>query len=144
MARYTTTVATNWSADEAFDYMADLRNFEEWDPGVKSSKIVTGDTAGLDAEYDVTVGFTTLRYVTKEFQKPRRAVVEAKSPVLRSYDVIEIAETSNGCEVTYDAILELNGPLKLADPLLGLVFARIGDKASAGLVKALSGTKVSS
>jgi len=41
--------------------------------------------------------------------------------------------------VTYDAELTLNGLLGLADPLLGLSFKRIGDRAAAGLIRALDG-----
>ncbi len=44
--------------------------------------------------------------------------------------------------VTYDAELKLNGLLGLADPLLGLSFNRIGDRAATGLVRALDGKKV--
>ena len=40
MARYTVSVRTSMSPEEAFDYMADLRNFAEWDPGVVSSERV--------------------------------------------------------------------------------------------------------
>jgi len=40
------------------------------------------------------------------------------------------------------AELTLNGPLGLADPLLALVFDRIGDKAAAGMVDALDGKKL--
>jgi len=142
MARYTTTIATPWPAEKAFDYMADLRNFAEWDPGVKKSVLSEGTEPGLDAEYDVTVGLTTLTYVTREFDAPRRTVAEAKSTVLRSYDVIEVTPTDSGCEVTYDARLELNGPLGLADPLLGIAFDRIGDRAAAGMARALDGAKI--
>jgi len=142
MARYTTTISSPWSAEKAFDYMADLRNFAEWDPGVKSSKISKGTEPGLNTEYDVTVALTTLTYVTKEFDRPRRTVAEANSSVLRSYDVIEVTPTSDGCEVLYDAELTLNGPLALADPLLALAFNRIGDKAAAGMVDALDGKKL--
>ena len=39
--------------------------------------------------------------------------------------------------MTYDAELLLNGVLGLANPMLGLVFNRIGDRAAAGLSKAL-------
>jgi hypothetical protein len=35
--------------------------------------------------------------------------------------------------VTYDAELRMNGLLKVVDPLLGLMFKRIGDRAVAGL-----------
>ena len=55
MARYKTTVRSPWTADKAFEYMADLRNFAEWDPGVSASKIVEGGAPGLDAAYDVKV-----------------------------------------------------------------------------------------
>lgn len=143
MARYTTTVRSPWPADKAFHYMSDLRNFAEWDPGVSSSELVKGAEPGPDAAYDVKVTGTELRYETKEFETPTRTVVEAKSKLLRSYDIIEVVPTDTGCEVRYDATLELNGLLMLADPILRLVFKRIGDRAAAGMEKALAGTKVS-
>ena len=122
MPRYTVTVKTDRKPDEVFAYLSDLMNFAEWDPGVKRSTLVVGDEPGVDAAYDVTVSGTTLRYVTLEYEAPRRAVLEAKSFFLRSYDIIEVVEVDDGCEVTYDATLDLNGLLGLADPLLGLVF----------------------
>ncbi len=142
MARYVATIRSPWSPERAFDYMADLRNFEEWDPGVRSSTLVAGDEPGLSATYDVKVSGTELRYETREFDPPARTVVEARSKRLRSYDVIDITERDDGCEVVYDATLELNGVLKVADLLLGLFFRRIGDKAAAGMERALEGQKV--
>ena len=142
MARYITTISSPWDAQRAFDYMADLRNFADWDPGVKSSKITSGSKPAVGTEYDVTVALTKLTYVTKEFDRPLRTVAEAKTPLLRSYDIIEVRETDDGCEVSYDAELTLNGPFGLADPLLGLAFGRIGDKAAAGMAQALEGTKI--
>ena len=38
MARYMTRVRTDMAPSEAFAYMADLRNFAEWDPGVTSRR----------------------------------------------------------------------------------------------------------
>lgn len=142
MARYRTTIASPWSAEKAFDYMADLRNFADWDPGVKSSKITKGDEPGVGTHYKVTVALTTLTYITNKFSRPNRTVAEAKTPLLRSYDIIEVTETDQGCEVMYDAELTLNGPFGLGDPLLGLAFRRIGDKAAAGMATALEGTKM--
>ena len=37
MARYVTKVRTPRSVEDAFAYMADLRNFAEWDPGVTAA-----------------------------------------------------------------------------------------------------------
>ena len=122
--------------------MADLRNFEEWDPGVKQSRMTAGTEPSVGAEYTVKVALIDLTYVTKECDAPTRTVAEAKTATLRSYDIIEVTETADGCEVFYDARLTLNGVLGIADPLLGLAFGRIGDKAAAGMAKALDGTKI--
>ncbi len=47
-----------------------------------------------------------------------------------------------GCEVTYDATLELNGVLKIGDAILRPFFNRIGNKAAAGMEQALEGTRL--
>ena len=44
--------------------------------------------------------------------------------------------------MTYEAVLTLNGLLGLANPLLGIAFGVIGDRAAAGLVGALGGQKI--
>ena len=49
-----------------------------------------------------------------------------------------------GSVVTYDAELRLNGPLAVFDLGLRLVFDRIGDRAAAGLRRALQGEAVPS
>ena len=56
-----------------------------------------------------------------------------------SLDTMTFSATqSGGTCVTYDATLTLNGPRSALDPLLGLAFGRIGDRAAAGLRAALS------
>ena len=70
MARYVTTVRTTRSPEDAFAYVADLRNFAEWDPGVVAAEQVEGQGIGSDAAYEVTVKNPgrdiTLRYRTVE------------------------------------------------------------------------------
>ena len=142
MARYVTTIASPWSAEQAFEFMADLRNFEKWDDTVSSSTLIEGDEPGLGATFRVKVMAAELDYVITEYAAPTRAVAEATTRLLRSYDVIEIAATDDGCEVTYDATLELRSILGIANPLVGLFFDRIGDRASKGLATTLEGTKI--
>ena len=147
MARYVTRVATPLAADDAFAYVADLTNFAEWDPGVRRSIQVDGDGTGLGAAYDVTVAAVprdlTLRYEVVEHDAPRSSLVVARSTVFTSTDRITVApDDDGGSIVTYDAELTLNGPLGLFDPVLRLAFGRIGDRAAAGLRKALDGTAV--
>ena len=147
MARYVTLVRSPMSADEAFAYMADLRNFAEWDPGVTRVEQVAGDGGGADAVFDVAVkgvgGDLVLRYETREHEAPTRLLVEARSRAFTSIDVVTVEADGDGSVVTYDAELRLNGILGLGDPVLRLVFGRIGDRAASGLRRALDGVEVS-
>lgn len=144
MARYVTTVRTPCSPEDAFAYIADLRNFAEWDPGVAAAEQVEGQGIGPDAAYDVTVKNPgrdiTLRYRTVEFDAPRMLRVVATSWMFTSDDRITVEPDGVNSLVTYDAELRLNGLLRLGDLGLRIAFGRIGDRAAAGLRKALNGT----
>jgi hypothetical protein len=84
----------------------------------------------------------TLRYKTTEYSAPDSLKLVARSTFINSFDTIEVTGTPSGCDVSYDAIVELNGPLRLTDPVFGLIFKRIGDRAAVGMAKALNGTTV--
>ena len=146
MARYSSTVRTPRSPDEAFAYMADLRNFALWDPGVTGVRQVHGEGGGPKSVFDVVVksvgGGTTLQYITTRYDEPRSVQVEARSSLLTSIDRIDVVPDGTGSLVTYDAELRLNGPLGIFDLGLKPVFKRIGDRAAAGLERALGGERV--
>lgn len=141
MARYVTTVRSAKTPKEAFAYMADLRNFAEWDPGVKAVRQVEGSGGGPDSVFDVTVAGPvldlTLRYVTEEHDAPRNLLVVARSSVFTSIDRITVEPDGTGSVVTYDADLRLNGVLRVGDLGLRLMFGVIGDRAAAGLRRVL-------
>lgn len=132
------------SPDEAFAYMANLANFAEWDPGVTRVDQVEGEGPGQGAAFDVTVrGLRSpLRYRTTRFEPSSSIVAIAKSGFLTSLDTITVEGDGEGSIVTYDAELTLNGLLALADPILGFTFGRIGDRAAAGLIRALEGERL--
>jgi len=125
--------------------MADVRNFVGWDPSVVRVDQVSGDGGGLGAEFDVEVahagGSTTFRYRTTRFEPSTTVQIEARTRALTSIDRISFADDGEGCLVTYDARLDLNGTRRVLDPLLRLVFGRIGDRAAAGLESALDGAR---
>ncbi len=145
MARYVTRVRTHRSAEDAFAYLADMRSFAAWDPGVRRVVQVEGEGAGPGAVFDVTVASIgpelTLRYRTTEYDPPRGFRVVATSALFSSDDRIRIESAGDATIVTYDAELRLNGILGLFDPGLRLAFGWIGDRAAAGLRSALDGVK---
>jgi carbon monoxide dehydrogenase subunit G len=148
MAHYCTTVRSPWSPAEAFAYLADMRNFAEWDPGVRRAELVAGDEPGPDAEYVLAVkgvvGTIDMRYRTLQFTPDERVIVRADTSMFSSLDEIVIEATDEGCSVTYDAQLDLNGPLRLFDPALGLGFKSIGDRAAKGLQRVLGTSRAAS
>jgi hypothetical protein len=142
MTRYIATIRTRRSVADAFAYMADLRNFAEWDPGVREVVQVEGDGAGRDSVFDVTLSTkraTTLRYRTVEYTAPREVLVVADTATLRSADRIVVRPDLDGTLVTYDADLSLKGVMRLAAPLFAVAFRRIGNRATAGLARVLEG-----
>lgn len=122
--------------------MADLRNFAEWDPGVQAVRMVAGEKPGPGAVSEVDVraarGVVTLRYEVIDWEAPVRVVVRAETPALTSLDEIIVSPTPEGAIVTYDADLSLRGALRIANPVLGIAFGRIGDRAAAGLRRVLA------
>jgi len=142
MSKYTVSVESSKSVEEAFTYMADLRNFANWDPGVLTVAQVAGDGAGPESIFDVAVksvgGGTVLRYETVEYDQPGNLLVEARNSRFTSIDRITVVAKDEGSIVRYSAELLLNGCLSPLDPLLGLVFNRIGDRAAVGLRRVLA------
>lgn len=145
MATYVTTIATPRSPQDAFDYMADLRHFAEWDPGIERVDQTVGTGGGPAAEFDVffdaPFGTMTLHYRTTLHASPRRVTVEAKSWLITSVDTITVEPDGGGARVTYDAAVTLNGPLGLADSFFQKQFDKIGDRANEGLLRALDGSQ---
>ena len=146
MARFTTTIPTSRSVEDAFTFMADVRNFSSWDPGVERSTQILGLGPGPEAAYDLAVKVgpltTTMRYEVSEWDTPRRLVLVSNTAILESVDEIRVEATPTGSTVTYDATLTLKGPLSVADGLLSSSFEKIGARADEGLRRALGADSV--
>lgn len=152
MARYRTTVDSPAAAKDVFAYLADFRTVAEWDPGVRSARLLHGEPGAQGATYYVVAGFLgrgiPLEYEILESIAPTdrfegRVVLEAHTSAFRSYDVITVAPTDSGCTVTYDADLALKGVRRPFDLFLSLAFKVIGDRARNGLAGAVRTQPVS-
>jgi hypothetical protein len=144
MARYRTSVRSPWHPADAYDVMKDLSRFDEWDPGITAAVLVSGEAGAVGSTYDLTVkgigGGTVMRYEIVDAVPGTSVEARSQTSTLESVDVITVVpDGDSGCIVTYDADLRLRGPLRVVDPLLALLFRRIGDRAAAGLRRRLDG-----
>lgn len=135
MARYVATVPSSRGADATFAYLAEFSNAAEWDPGVIRGARLDDGPVGVGSQFDITVKSlgreSSLVYeITAYDPVARRVVLRGSNALVVSVDEITVADDA---AVTYDADLQLRGPLRLFDPILRLSFSDIGDKAAAGL-----------
>lgn len=141
MARYVGELTSTRTVEQVFDYVSDFSSVREWDPTVVRAEQLSG-RVGEGAEFRVVVRFAGREnefvYRTLEYERPRRIVLRAESSSVVSLDTISFRPAGAGSELTYDALLEPKGLTKLAGPLLGLLFKRLGDNAAAGLERQLN------
>ena len=141
-----TTVSRTFTVDPApttvIDYLKDFTHAEEWDPGTESctreddGPVVVGSTfhnvskiAGVTTE--LTYRLTTLTHDT--------IVLVGENDSATSTDTITVVPAGTGSEVTYEAVIKAKGVGKLAEPLLKLVFERIGSKTEKQMTEVLNG-----
>jgi hypothetical protein len=129
--------------DETFAYLSRFSSAAEWDPGVRSARMVTPDPVGLGSVFEMEAVFlgnsVPLRYEITGFDPPHRVVVAAENASVRSTDQIDFTRDSSGATVVeYNADLALQGLARLATPVFALAFRRIGDRASDGLLATLT------
>jgi carbon monoxide dehydrogenase subunit G len=144
MARYNASVYSPRPPGEVFAYLSDFSTTAEWDPGVVEAERLGNMPVGEGSEFRVVATFlhrtTPLTYRIIEYDPPNAVTFRGENSTVVSLDRITFEPSDGGTRITYDADLALKGPFKVADPLLGLAFKRVGDRALAGLRKT-TGTK---
>ena len=92
MARYSTTIESTLSPDDAFAYMADFSNARHWDPSVDEASRSDSGAPGEGSTFDLVVRFggrsIPMRYETLSYEEPRtrRARVAAAAFHLARHD----------------------------------------------------------
>lgn len=141
MARFVTTVPSRRSQADAFAYMAAFENAREWDPSVTDARRTTDGPLRVGTAFAVVSRFgprlVPLTYTIVRYEPDHLVVLEARSKGFVSTDVVTVAATGDASQVTYDAMLAFGGVGRLADPLMQLVFNRVGRRAEARLREVL-------
>lgn len=144
MASARFTVSSPLDVGEAFDRVVDLTRAPEWDRGISNPRQLTGTEPGLGARYEVTVtGFdgkpTTMVYEILEFERPDRMVMRGENDDVVALDVLVFSPTDDGCELDYDAQLDLVSPSeRLTDEVLQEIFDKVAGVPREGLGRFLA------
>jgi hypothetical protein len=139
--RYVAEIDSPKPAAEVFAYLAGFDSIREWDPSVVSARRLDEGEVRLGSAFEVVVRQgkrqLPLRYAVVRLEAGSVVALEARSRWFRSYDVITVTPRDAGSHLRYDATLELHGFARLATPLVGRSFRKIGDDAAAGLQRVL-------
>jgi len=126
--------------DVVVDYLADFTHAEEWDPGTEScTRLDTGPIqvgSRFHNESKIAGVSTELVYelVTLDADK---VVLRGENDSATSTDTITVTPKDGGSEITYEAVIEAKGVGKLAEPLMKLVFERIGSETEEKMTEVL-------
>jgi carbon monoxide dehydrogenase subunit G len=136
------TITTSLPADEAFAFVADFANAPVWDPGTATSHRLDDGPVGVGSRYrlEVRMGrrLAPMTYRIVEHEPSRRVVLRGEGSSVRATDEISFDETPIGTRIEYVADIHLSGLLRLAEPLLGGAFRKIGRQARDGMQRALA------
>ena len=141
MVRYRATLETEQEREAVFAYLSDYSTAREWDPGVVAAERLSAGPLAEGAEFRVETALlgrtTALTYRIVHYDPPRAVSFRAESSTVVSEDTITFEHTAAGTRITYDAGLRLQGPLRIADPVLRVALAASGDRARDGLRRRL-------
>lgn len=133
-------VAVATTPERAFDYLADFRTTEEWDPGTVRTVVVAGE-GREGTTYLNTSRFngreTELTYVVEEYARPDRIVLRGENRTIVARDTMTFRSEAHITRVTYRAEFQLKGLARLAEPFLRRSFEHLGEEAEEGLRNAL-------
>jgi carbon monoxide dehydrogenase subunit G len=113
------------------DYLKDFSHAEEWDPGTEScTRQDAGPVEVGSTWHNVSkiAGVSTeLTYRLEELTDDR-IVLKGHNDTATSTDTITVVPSPDGpgSRITSEAVIELKGAAKIADPVMKVVFEKIG------------------
>ena len=142
MTRMNERIRTSLPIEEAFAYLADFANSEEWDPGVDSARRVGDGPVGVGARYQLGVRqgdrVVPMEYRITHYEPPRRVVLVGSGSRIEATDEIRFEREGDETVVDYTADIVLTGVLRLVQPFLGGTFRKIAENASDGIERTLA------
>ncbi len=137
MTRLHERIETRLDVDDAFAYVADFANSQEWDPGVDSAERIDDGPVGVGARYRLGVHLAgrvaPMEYRITAFEPPHRVVLQGEGSGVTAIDDIRFERAGDMTKIEYIADIRLGGLLRFLQPLLGGAFRRLASNAVGGM-----------
>lgn len=141
MTTVTRTFTVTTPPQVVIDYRKDFSHAEEWDPGTETCTRLDDGAVHVGSRWHNTskiAGVSTeLTYELVDLTADR-VVFVGKNDTATSTDTITVAPVDGGSEVTYEAVIEMQGAAKVAAPLIKVVFEKIGNDTEDDMVAVLN------
>ena len=142
MAHSFNRLHTHHAPEKAFDFISDFRHAALWDPNTRRVTKLSDGPIAQGARFLLRAGFLgitlDLPYEIAEYDRPCRLVFAGSTKWIQYREQVSFsADASGGTTIEYAAELELRSFLAIGNGLLSLVYQRIGDSATRGIVPAL-------
>lgn len=127
--------------DVVVDYLADFTHAEEWDPGTESCTRLDSGPIQVGSRFhneSKIAGVSTELVYELVTLDPDKVVLRGENDSATSTDTITVTPKDGGSEITYEAVIEAKGVGKLAEPLMKLVFERIGSETEEKMTEVLN------
>lgn len=142
MTRLNERIRTRLPLEEAFAYLADFANAEEWDPGVAHARRIDDGPVGVGARYELGVrkgnDVVPMEYRITAYEPPDRVVLVGSGSGVEATDEIRFEREGGETVVEYTADINLTGVLRLVQPFIGGTFRTIAENAADGISRTLA------
>ena len=129
--------------DLVLAYLKDFGNAEDWDPGTESCVRTDTGPLGVGSTWHNTskiAGITTELDYTLQTLTRDTIVLVGRNDTATSTDTITVVPNPDGpgSRITYEAVIELSGAAKVADPIMKVVFEKIGSNTEDDMTTVLN------
>ncbi len=141
MTRLHERLTTPLAQADAFAYIADFANSQEWDPGVATAVRVDDGPVRVGAHYRLGVHLggrvAPMDYRITVLEAPDRVVLQGEGSGVTAVDDIRFSRDGDVTRIEYIADIKLGGILRFVQPLLGGAFRTLARNAVGGMQRTL-------
>lgn len=134
-------VHVSQSPERAFDFISDFRHAPLWDPRTRNVRLLDPEPVGRGTRFSLTAavfGLTLeLPYEILEYDRPKLLIFSGRTQLFDYRERVTFTPEGSGTRIEWDATMQLRSLLTLGNPVLALLYQRIGDDAVGGIAAAL-------